>query len=413
MNEHERKFEGFGQGRRVAVLAFSQFSNDPRVRRETESLVKAGFRVDVICLRTGPAIPQYPESESLCIHRAPFRHVRKGKLRYFMEYGVFLGFALLKMMMLSLRTKYDVVHVHNMPDVLVFCALVPRLRGARIILDLHDPMPEVYRTKYELEENCRLDRILKFFEKISIGFSHLAITPNITFKNIFTSRSCTPEKMRVVVNTPDPEFFQPDDSEAKIPDVQTGALNPYVIMYHGSLVERHGLESAVRAVAALRQDIPELRFDLYGDDTDFLTWILKLVKDLNCDDIIHYHGEKPIDEIPECIRKADLGVIPNLRTPFTEINFPTRIFEYLSQDVPVIAPDTQGIRDYFAKDELVFFNPGEVQDLKERIRWCHQHPDQTNDIMKRGKKVYRAHLWPCEEEVLHGAYKELMDHRKK
>jgi hypothetical protein len=43
----------------------------------------------------------------------------------------------------SLTWRYNLVHVHNMPDVLVFEAFIPRVCGARVILDLHDPMPEL------------------------------------------------------------------------------------------------------------------------------------------------------------------------------------------------------------------------------------------------------------------------------
>jgi glycosyltransferase involved in cell wall biosynthesis len=102
-------------------------------------------------------------------------------------------------------------------------------------------------------------------------------------------------------------------------------------------------------------------------------------------------------EIAQAIRECHVGVVPNRKSPFTDLNFPTRLFEYLAMHRPVIAPATKGIKDYFGPDDIVFFNPGQVEDLARQILWVHAHPDEIGQIVERGREVYRRNLWSREK----------------
>src|SRR4030095_14035402 len=139
----------------------------------------------------------------------------------------------------SLWRGYDLVHVHNMPDVLVFSALVPKLRGAQIVLDLHDPMPELMMTIFGLQATSLGVQLLKRLEKASICFADQVLTVNLACKKIFASRSCAAEKIQVVMNAPDEEIFVFREFAAS---GSRDPAKPFVIMYHGSIVERHGLD---------------------------------------------------------------------------------------------------------------------------------------------------------------------------
>ena len=77
-------------------------------------------------------------------------------------------------------------------------------------------------------------------------------------------------------------------------------------------------------------------------------------------------GPKRLEELVREIEACDVGVIPNQRNPFTDINTPTRIFEYLALGKPVIAPRTPGIQDYFDPESLFFFEAGDAGDLARK-----------------------------------------------
>jgi glycosyltransferase involved in cell wall biosynthesis len=122
-----------------------------------------------------------------------------------------------------------------------------------------------------------------------------------------------------------------------------------------------------------------------------------LVAKLELQDRVQYFGEQPQEVIAQAVADCNLGLVPNLRTVFTEINLPTRIFEYLALGKPVVVPNSQGIRDYFSADNMLFFDAGQVENLASRIQWVFDHPRETQVVVRRGQQVYCRHLWKKEE----------------
>jgi glycosyltransferase involved in cell wall biosynthesis len=386
------------KGRRAAVVLYSYYASDPRPRRESEALQRAGMEVEVICLRNDSANPWREVLNGVDVSQVPLKRRRSGKLVYVLQYNWFLLCALCVLSVRNFKRRYDLVHVHNMPDFLVFSALLPRLTGAKVILDLHDPMPELFRSIYSLPEDHYIVRWLKKMERRSIAFADLVLTPNLAFKDLFTSRSCPAGKIETLMNSPETAIFDP----RKYPHVNGHAVKdkPFVLMYHGLIVERHGLDLAIRAVARLRARIPGLRLRLYGEPTDYSKKMLELVRELKLEDVVEARGVKPLEEIARDISQIDLGVIPNRLSSFTQINFPTRIFEYLAMHKPVLVPVTRGISDYFRPDEIVYFEPGNVESLAAQIEWAYQNPAALAECLQKGRAIYENHNWNHEEKRL-------------
>jgi len=380
----------------AAVVLYAGIASDARPRRELEALLDEGMSVDLICLQENVSEAKEEVRGSLRVTRIPIRHDRFRKAGYLWNYGYFFFRSFIWLTLRSITRRYDLVHVHNMPDVLVFAALVPRLSGAKIVLDLHDPMPELYQTIFDMKPDAGMVRSLKRLEKWSIRFAHLVLTPNEAFRRVFCSRSCSPSKVRIVMNTPDENIFKPIRStSASMAD--KGLKSEFRLMYHGLIVERHGLSTAIEAVGKLSKDMPGIVLDMFGERNAFLEQIMGTAKEIGLNGRVRYHGMHRLDDMPAAIEEADLGIIPNHRTPFTEINFPTRIFEYLCMGKPVIVPDTRGIRDYFDENQILFFKPGNADDLARVIRWVYEHPEAAVSFVKSGREVYEKHLWSQEK----------------
>lgn len=384
------------QGKRAAVLLYSYYPSDSRPRREAESLVAAGYEVDLICLQESESEPKRELINGVNVKRLPLSKRRESKLAYIRQYLSFLMACAAWLAFWSAKKRYRIVHVHNMPDFLVFGAVVPKMTGAKVIIDLHDPMPELMMSIYDLPEHHRYVTWLKSLEKWSIAFADLVLTPNIAFRDLFISRGCPAEKIGIVMNSPQMEIFDPAKYAARGQAVSNGE-RPFRLMYHGLIAERHGLDTAIEALAQIRSQIPSLEFHIYGGRTAYLEKIEQMVEHLHLRDCVDYCGFKPQSIIAEAIAGADLGVIPNRRCPFTEINMPTRIFEYLAMGKPVIAPNTRGIRDYFDAQSLLLFEPGNSSDLAEKILWVFRNRDQAADLAERGRRVYHEHLWIKED----------------
>lgn len=380
------------------MVTFSLYPFDPRPRRAIDALLKEGANIDLICLGGD----NQPGRESLAgveVLRVPLKHQRGGKIGYVFRYAAFIIYSSVVFALRTLAQRYDLVYVHNMPDVLVASALIPKLFGARVVLDLHDPMPELMTTIFRAKPESRSVRLLKRLEKWSIRRADLVITVNIACQRIFSNRSCGLEKVAVVMNSPDGRIF-PFRVTRQADFDRPPESKPFIIMYHGSLVERNGLEVAIDALERVRKAVPTAELHIFGPRTDFLDQMMDKARDRKLDSLIHYFGPKRLEELVEEIDKCDVGVIPNHRNAFTEINTPTRIFEYLARGKPVIAPSTPGILDYFSKKSLLFFEPGNPDDLAKQIEYSFSNPSELFEIARMGQEVFLEHTWDREKETL-------------
>jgi glycosyltransferase involved in cell wall biosynthesis len=368
-------------------------------------MVDQGMQVEVICLRERPDEPRREVFNGVKILRVPLRRRRGGVLAYVVDYVSFLIVALVVLAARSCVRRFDVVHVHNMPDILVFSALVPKLFGARVILDLHDPMPELMTCIFDLPPESAGVRLLRKVEGWSIAFADVVLTPNRAFKRLFAARTRHGDKIHVVMNAPDEDIFA-----LRSPTVRSRSANqPFIAMYHGSILERNGLDVAVEAVGAARSVVPGLELRIYGAPTPFLDRVLATARERGLDRVVRYFGGKRLEEVVTSIDECDLGVIPNPRNAFTDHNLPTRIFEYLCRGKAVIAPRTPGIQDYFGDGDLLFFEPGEAADLARGLVAAWEKPDVIAEVVARGQQVYITNRWTGERERFVGLLRGLLE----
>jgi glycosyltransferase involved in cell wall biosynthesis len=400
------EYEGL-RGKRVGLVVLSAYPFDPRPRRTADALMRHGMSVDYICVADGK-VPWHEKTNGIDVFRIPIKHQRGGKLAYAYQYSAFILASATILMAQHWRRRYDLIYINNMPDILVVSALLPKLFGAKVILDLHDPMPELMTAIFAQDPNSKSVRLLKFLEKWSMERADQILTPNVAFKRIFASRSCPQEKIAVIMNSPDGTIF-PLRPACSHPALTRDINQPFVVMYHGTLVERNGLQIAVDAFAHIHTKLPTAQLHIYGKTTPFLERVMRTVRERGLQESVLHFGAKPLEQIVDAIDACDVGVVPNQRNDFTEINMPTRIFEYLARGKPVIAPRTAGIRDYFDEHSLLFFEAGDAEDLARTIRFVACNPEEAYRITERGQQVYKAHSWEQEGHALVRVMRELLE----
>jgi glycosyltransferase involved in cell wall biosynthesis len=211
------------------------------------------------------------------------------------------------------------------------------------------------------------------------------------------------------MNSPDGEIFPYRSARSYI---SRTSGQRFVMMYHGSLVERNGLELAVDALALAQQKIQDVELRIFGADGPYLQRVMEKVSRLGLNDHVRYLGPRKLEDLAREIESCDVGVIPNQRNIFTDINTPTRIFEYLALGKPVIAPSTRGITDYLGHDSLFFFESGNAQDLAITMEDVARHPAKSVDVAERGQQIYLAHTWSQERQGLVNCVSELLRRKK-
>ena len=147
----------------------TDFPFDPRVRRESEALASEGYHIDIISLK-GLNEKEFEIYKKMNIYRIPLQKHRGNIIQYIWDYSKFFIYSLIKLSMLIITKRYEIIHIHNMPDFLIFTAIIPKIFGAKLILDLHDPTPEVYMTKYSIGYTHPIIKFLILLEKFCIKF---------------------------------------------------------------------------------------------------------------------------------------------------------------------------------------------------------------------------------------------------
>ena len=352
------------RSRPFALVTHSYFEEDPRLRRQAEALVASGRPVDVIALRR-PGDP--PEGEVVGAHVRRLdvqRHQGAGIGRYLTEYVAFFLRVAIVLIQGYPRRRYALVQVATLPDWLVFAALPLRLAGVPVVLDLHESMPDFFRSRFPRASNPIVHRVLLVAERVSIAVATHAITVNDALRERLIHLGVGPAKISVVRNTPSLARFDPS-AHADRPFMADGTLR---LVYAGALTPTYELDVAIRAVASIvsrRPDLP-VHLDVYGrgDSSDSLA---SLATALGITDHVTLHGRIPLEDVPGAIALADIGLAPTRRDDFTDSSLSTKILEYAAMRRPAIASRLPLVERTFPDGAVATYEPGNAEDLADAI----------------------------------------------
>jgi glycosyltransferase involved in cell wall biosynthesis len=392
---------------RICVIRQHYVPLDPRVAREVAALAASGHEVDVICLR-GQGEPSLQRDGRVTIRRLPLRHMRGGApVRYLMEYGAFFALAACSVTAMHVRRRYRLVQVNSLPDVLVFAAAVPRLLGARLLLDLQECMPEFFATKFGTSLRHPAVLLIAALEQLSIRFADLVITPTEQMMDAFVARGADARKISVVMDGADEEVFHPVD-----PRPEQGRDPRLTLICHGTVEERYGLDTVIRAVAILREEIPELRFAIYGDGS-FVDQLRRLVAELGVEDRVSFSGGfVPEEQLVQAIAAADVGVVAMKRDAFRDITLAGKMFDYIAMRKPLVVSRTRSVLQAFGSSCFELFDSDDPEDLARAIRTLHADPERRQQLVRRAAEVAEPYRWAHQREVYRNVVERLLEPRR-
>ncbi len=394
---------------RICVIRQGDFPIDPRVRREVEALLDCGHEVDVICqYRAGEPAFERRHGGRLTIRRLPIRHSKGGPLvEYLGKHALFVALAGALAGARHLRRRYDLVQVNTIPDTLVFAALLPRLLGARVLLDLHECMPEFYASKFKAGMRHPAARLIGRVEQLCIRFAHQATTCTDQMRDAFLARGADPEKVTVVANGPDEGFF-----DANLHPARGREPGRFVLICHGSVEERYGLDTIVKAVAVLKGEIPGLRLDVYGEG-GYVEELRRLVRDLGVEDIVYVNGAfVPRDELLRTIAAADAGVVAMKRDVFRDLTLCNKMYDYVAMRKPALVSRTRSVEETFDESCFAMFTADDVDDLVRAIRELHADPALGERLVPAATRASEPYRWPHQREIYRGVVERLLGARK-
>jgi glycosyltransferase involved in cell wall biosynthesis len=373
------------------------------VRKEVRALVARGHEVDVICLRDeGEAKTETVDDAT--IHRIALSAKRGGYLTYGYQYATFFLLSFILLTRLFFRKGYDVIHVHSLPDFQVFVALVPKLLGRKIILDLHEAMPEIFAARFGLSMKSGRVRLAAILESLSCSFADRVVTVNRAIMGRLVERGVEPEKITIVLNSPDETLSVHRDMSGFVEE--NDLRSKFVIMYVGGINQERNIETLIKAVSMLKAEIPIGLF-VYGYGSEGYVEELKSLKSrLGVDEEVRFGGYLPQENVFSYLNLSDVGVISYVRNPLTEVAVPNKVFEFAALAKPLIIARLGALEDLF-KDAALFYEPENAEDLANRILQLHKDKNLAKELVLSARKVYADFKWDVMRKRLYDVYDTL------
>jgi glycosyltransferase involved in cell wall biosynthesis len=380
------------------MLAYSFYDADNRVRRYAEALVRRGDQVDAIAVGHAGQ-PAFEIIRGVRVFRIQSRvRDESGPFSYLLKMLLFFFRSMWFLAKRTFRQPYDLIHVHNLPDFEVFAAILPRLRGTNVLLDMHEITPEFYASKFRIGERSLLYRLLALVEKISIAFvNHVIVVNHMVEEAVLKRGSMRPEKCTVILNYPDTRIF-----ERMAPHVRSG--DEFTICYPGTLSRHQGVDIAVEAVGLLREKAPGLRFLIIGDGPEREN-LKRLIVERGLQDCVSMTGLIPLEQVAKIMTRIDLGVVPKRKEGFGDIAFSTKIMEFMAMGVPVLASRTRIDEFYFNNGLVEFFESGNATDMQEKILSLIANPGRVAELRRNSAEFIAANNWTVKQ----GEYFALLD----
>jgi glycosyltransferase involved in cell wall biosynthesis len=281
---------------------------------------------------------------------------------------------------LSRVQPYDAVIACSMPDMVVLCAAPLKFLGTRVILDIHDTMPELYRDKFSDNRGALGARLLMLEERMSAWLADRVLAVHDLHRSRLVAAGIPADKIRVVLNSPDLKIFRP--GAISLSNGRPGLT----LVCHGTIARRLGLDVAFKALTMLGPEESAVRLMIIGRG-DYLAEAKALVAAMKLEDRVSFVAPVPIEDLPALLAQADVGLVPNRPSAATHVMLPIKMLEYATLGLPIIAARLRTIERYFADDAVHFFEPGNPESLAAAITALHNNPGRRHELAERASGV--------------------------
>lgn len=388
---------------RVCVIR-CHYYRDTRLQREVAAMLERGHAVHVLCLRDDGE-PARERRDRLTITRIPINHKPgAGNLGRLAEYAAFFVTISVVVTVMHLRRRLDLVQVNSVPDALVFAAAIPRLTGARVLIDLQEPFPEFFASRSGVGADHWAVRLIARIEQLSIRFAHAAITVTEPMRQAFIDRGAPPDKITVVMDASDAKTFDPHRLPARERDPDR-----FVLVSHGTIEPHYGLDTAIRAVARLSSVIPSIELRIVGDGSQ-RSELQQLAAGLGVSDrVVFSPGFVPIDELVVALSEADVGIVAMKQNPFRDLTLAGKMFDFITMGIPMAVSTTQSVQSAFPPGCFEPFVANDPGDLARAVAQLHADTEAAASYAARAQDVARPYSWAIQRERYHGVVDALLD----
>lgn len=375
------------ESKNVAMVAYTYYKSDPRVRKEAEALTGAGFNVDFLSLGREDELG-FEEVNGVGVFRLNCRHFKgKSNFKHLLSYINFFVRVCIKITFLHFKKKYRLIHINNMPDLLVFTSLIPKILGAKILLDIHDVMSEVYAGKNVTGHNILLNKALIFQERLSAKFADYVIVVDEYRRDAVSKHGILLDKIIIISNFPDSNLFKPLSGKIK-------KKRDFTLVFHGTVSRIYGLDTVIKGIGRAYNRIPNLKFKLIGEG-DYEKEVLILIRKLNLESVIDFKNYMiPHERIPQEIGDADVGIVS---CPRITAIYQNKFMEYISMGIPPLVEYNEEVYKFYKDYNLEFYEKNNPESLARKLYYLYKDKERYNELKDTSVRLGRKFRWESEK----------------
>jgi glycosyltransferase involved in cell wall biosynthesis len=288
-----------------------------------------------------------------------------------------------------------IYHLHD-PELI---PLIPifRLRGAKVIYDAHEDLGMQILEKEYIPRSIRpaVAAVGRFLCTFADRTSNHVVAASPKVAEQFRDTRCT-----VIRNYPE------DLPEGR--DAPRYGLRDNKVVYAGGLTKARGVEQMVDAMQYV--ELPaDWRLLLVGPHSpeDFV----ERLRERPGWDRVEYRSAVPPSEARRLMSECKIGLAVLQPIGQNVDVLPTKLFEYMSLGVPVVAADYPQCREVVEGVGCgLVVDPTDPRAIGEAIAELAGHPELAEEMGERGRsEVARRFNWGSEEKRLLTAYSRLLD----
>ena len=380
---------------------------DRRVWQEARSLTAAGYGVTVICPQgSGRDTEAHVVLDGVDIHRYPLRAAEGGALSYASEYGSALSRTASLIRRVRATTTVDLVHACNPPDALILTGWTLRRRGAAVLFDHHDLVPELYESRFG--RRGALYRATLLAERLAFSMADVVLSTNESYRRVALARGRKrPEDVFVVRSAPDVDRFR------RVPaDESLRRGRPHLLAYLGVMGPQDGVDHALRALAELRRSRGDWHAIFIGAG-DVLDEMKELARELGLIEDVEFTGRIPDEDVIRILSTADVCLSPDPKNPLNDVSTMNKVIEYMALSRPIVSYDLTEAR-VSAGDAAVYATANDVLDFARCIGELLDSPERGEEMGAQGRRRFEDEIsWRHSEEQLLAGYERALELARK
>jgi colanic acid/amylovoran biosynthesis glycosyltransferase len=270
--------------------------------------------------------------------------------------------------------RYDVLHAHFGPVGNSF-RFARRLWDTPMVISFHG---------YDFTSVPRKQGV-EVYRKLFVAADLITVNSNYMGQHI-QPMGCPPEKIRTL-------SYGIDVAKYRFKPRTVAGGEPVRLLTIGRLIEKKGIEFALRSVARVARHYPQMRYDVVGDGP-MRERLQGVAEEEGIAGLVRFHGALDGGAVCELLDRAHVFVLASVTAEDgDQEGTPVSLLEAQAVGLPVLSTLHSGIPEIVLNNQSGLLVPErDVEELAAGLQYMVEHPERWAKFGRNGRANIEAHF---------------------